>query len=200
MKMSSGSSAVTIRFGTSTVWLMRRSTAQLHSAYACRRSKPRVPRVLEHVRVGELVAEEPEPGHLDGVAALVPRVRFDRHDLGFEEVSRLSSLDERRPGERMDRPQLQLRDVGGGRPRSQLRVERVARLVDDGVARIDLRGGLDRLAPAVVPVPLLQRERLGHIDLDDMLAWHVDGLADPNPVRRAARRWAGRPRPWERGR
>jgi hypothetical protein len=32
MKMSSGRSAVTIRFGTSTVWLMRRSTAQLQSA------------------------------------------------------------------------------------------------------------------------------------------------------------------------
>ncbi len=32
MKMSSGSKALTSRFGTSTVWLMRKSTATLHSA------------------------------------------------------------------------------------------------------------------------------------------------------------------------
>jgi len=32
MKMSSGSRALTSRFGTSTTWLMRRSTATLHKA------------------------------------------------------------------------------------------------------------------------------------------------------------------------
>jgi hypothetical protein len=32
MKMSSGSNALTSRFGTSTTWLMRKSTATLHSA------------------------------------------------------------------------------------------------------------------------------------------------------------------------
>ena len=42
--MSRGSSAVTSMFGTSTVWAMRRSTAQLQMAYACWRSNPRVPR------------------------------------------------------------------------------------------------------------------------------------------------------------
>jgi hypothetical protein len=32
VRMSSGNSAVTMKFGTSTSWLMRRSTAQLESA------------------------------------------------------------------------------------------------------------------------------------------------------------------------
>jgi hypothetical protein len=122
--------------------------------------------------VREVVAEEAESRDLDRVPPLVPRVGVDRDDLRLEKVTRLGAPDEDRAGERMHGPERRVRDVGDVCGRRELAVERVARLVDDGVAGVDLDDRLDRLVPAVVAGLRLLRQRLRRVDRDHVLSWH----------------------------
>src|SRR6266536_3293705 len=116
-----------------------------------------------HERVGELVAQETEPRHLDRVAVAD---RLDLQDLDLQQVAGLGAVDVDRPGERVDHVQVGRRHglQSGGRP--HLAVERVTRLQDHlltGVAAHDRR---DIRVPAVVPGLRLLAERLRVVDPD----------------------------------
>src|SRR5262249_59847912 len=79
-----------------------------------------VPRHLE--RLGELVTQEPEPRHLDGVAV---RVGLDVEDLDVEQVARLGAVDVHRSGERVHPVQVRFGDDLQRRIPAELPVERV---------------------------------------------------------------------------
>src|SRR5215217_6886630 len=56
---------------------------------------------VDDVWIRELVAQEAEARHLDSVAPLLPRVCLNRNQPDLEQIARLRSLDEDRPGEGM---------------------------------------------------------------------------------------------------
>ena len=113
--------------------------------------------------LGELVAEEPEPGYLDGVAVAVG---FDVEDLDVEQVARLGAVDVDGAGQGMHHVEVRSGDVvprGGG---AQLSVEGVTGLEDHLVAGVAVDHRWDVGVPAVVAGAGLLHQRLGPVDAD----------------------------------
>ncbi len=100
-----------------------------------------------HVRVGEHVAQEPEAGHLHGVAVAV---RLDLQDLDLEQVARLGPVDVHRPGEGVDHVQVGRGHGLQGRLRPHLPVEGVAGAQHHLVAGVADDHRRDVRVPAVV--------------------------------------------------
>ncbi len=124
-------------------------------------------------RIGELVAEEPEPGDLGGVA--VAR-RFDVDDLDVEQIARLGPFDVDGAGQRVESIEVHPGDSLQRDPGAQLPVERVACLEDHLIARFASDDGGDVGVPAVVAGGGLLDEALAAVDADlERASWCSSG-------------------------
>jgi hypothetical protein len=112
---------------------------------------------------GELIAKEPEPGNLDGVAVAVG---FDVEDLDVEQIARLGALDVHGAGQGVHHVEVRGGDVVPRGVRAQLPVEGVTGLEDHLVARVAVDRRRDVGVPAVVAGVGLLHQRLGPIDAD----------------------------------
>jgi len=120
-------------------------------------------RPAHHERLGELVAQEAEAGHLHGVAVAV---RLDVEDLDLEDVTVLGPVDVDGPGERVDHVEVRrAHGVQGGRG-PHLAVEGVTGRKDHLVARVAAHHRRDVRVPAVVPRLRLLDEGPRPVDLD----------------------------------
>ena len=109
--------------------------------------KPAVEVPRHHVRLGEQVGEEPEPGD-DGRDAEVRRLVGEELDL--EDVARLRSLDMHRPAERVAEPEVEPPCVSMRARPGQLPREAVLALEPHLVAGRDVERRLELGVPAVV--------------------------------------------------
>jgi hypothetical protein len=114
-------------------------------------------------RLGEHVAQEPEPRHLGGVAVAV---RLDVDDLDVEQVAGLGTVDIYGAGERVQQIEVGLgHDVERG-VSPELTVECVAGFEDHLFAWITPEHWRDVRVPSVVAGGRVLAERLRAVDAD----------------------------------
>ena len=146
---------------------------------------------VDHVRVGEQVAQEAEARHDHRVAVLIG-LDVDQRDR--EHVALLGALDEHRSGERVHQVEIERGDVVRGRVDGQVAVERIAGLEHDVIARLGPRHGRDRRMIAIEAVRVVGAMGAALLDHDPVLPGDVAGVGLCRARKACARERQDRPK------
>ena len=144
-----------------------------HARHLVRRRRLAVELPVDHVRVGEQIAQEAEARHDHRVPVLIG-LDVDQRDR--EHIALLGALDEHRSGERVHQVEIERGDVVRGRVDGQVAVERIAGLEHDVIARLGPRHGRDRRMIAIEAVRVVGAMSAALLDHHPVLPGHVAGV------------------------